>query len=266
MTTARISGPSKRMVEPKSCLHQAAVARGIRPRREAARVRGAHRDPDLLERAPVIRRPSVTEEPAAVRLLEREIHLEPAPVRTSRVAPTSLVAVDAEPTPEIGRMRRTPPRLVGAMPPAPFELMEPREGASGQQARGVRRRVAIHHRQPVLRVQAEPSDVAPPEGCRPQLPARGRLPRFRHGDGRARAGGSGWSDFAGFRGRSRSGQACEREQEPAGQDGAPQWSYLPVDCKSEAERAGKRPGRAPLGAAYAIVVPRVATAGTLVRS
>jgi hypothetical protein len=40
---------------------------------------------------------------------------------------------------------------------------------------------------------------------------------------------------------------------------------LEVDCKSEAERAGRRPRRAPLGAAYAIVAPRVATEGTLVR-
>jgi hypothetical protein len=40
---------------------------------------------------------------------------------------------------------------------------------------------------------------------------------------------------------------------------------LVVDCKSEAERAGRRPGRAPLGAAYAIVAPRVATDDTLVR-
>ena len=38
-----------------------------------------------------------------------------------------------------------------------------------------------------------------------------------------------------------------------------------VDCKSEAERAGDALGRAPLGAAYAIVPPRVATASTLVR-
>src|SRR5213076_632192 len=40
---------------------------------------------------------------------------------------------------------------------------------------------------------------------------------------------------------------------------------LVVDCKSEAERAGIRPWRAPLGAAYAIVAPRVATGSTLVR-
>ena len=33
-----------------------------------------------------------------------------------------------------------------------------------------------------------------------------------------------------------------------------------VDCKSEAERAGRRPGRAPLGAAYAIGVTTVTVA------
>src|SRR5690242_20722960 len=37
--------------------------------------------------------------------------------------------------------------------------------------------------------------------------------------------------------------------------------FLPkVDCKSEAERAGIRPGRAPLGAAYAIGLARVTVA------
>src|SRR5215471_13918762 len=66
--------------------------------------------------------------------------------------------------------------------------------------------------------------------------------------------------------RCRSGNACEREQQPAGQYGTPQFvNPLVVDCKSEAERAERRPGRAPLGAAYAIVVPRVATDATLVR-
>jgi TRAP-type mannitol/chloroaromatic compound transport system substrate-binding protein len=38
-----------------------------------------------------------------------------------------------------------------------------------------------------------------------------------------------------------------------------------VDCKSEAERAGYALKRAPLGAAYAIVVSRVAAVVTLVR-
>src|SRR4029077_12594739 len=106
MTTTRISGPSKRMVERKNALVRAAVACGIRPRGEAAGVRGAHGDPDLLERAPVIRRALVAEEPAAVGALERVIHLEAAPVRAAGIRPASFVAVDAHPVPELGRVVR----------------------------------------------------------------------------------------------------------------------------------------------------------------
>src|SRR5256885_1781355 len=84
MTTARVSGPSKGVTEPKIDLQHAAVLRRVRPRREAATARGTDRDPDLLEWAPVVGGALVLQQPAAVRLLETEIHLEAAPVRAAR--------------------------------------------------------------------------------------------------------------------------------------------------------------------------------------
>src|SRR5215475_1552419 len=97
-------------------------------------MRGAHCDPDLLERAPVIRRSLVAEEPAPVLLLEGEIHLQAAPVRATRVAPAPLVAVDAEPVPQQGRVLRPPPGAVSSMLPAPGDLTEPRGRVGGQRA------------------------------------------------------------------------------------------------------------------------------------
>src|SRR2546421_8349804 len=102
MTTARIAGRRRGCIGAKNALSQAAVMRRVRPRREAARAGGAHRNPDLLERAPVIRRPLVPQEPAAVRRLEGEIHLQAAPVRPAGIPPASLVVVDAEPPREMG--------------------------------------------------------------------------------------------------------------------------------------------------------------------
>src|SRR5579862_2456230 len=122
MTTARISGPSKRMVERENGSVQAAITGRIRPRRETAGVRGTHGDPDLLERAPVVGGAQVTQQPAAVRLLEGEIHLEAAPVGAAGIHPASLVAVDAHPVPELGRVLRVPPRRVRSMSPAPCEV------------------------------------------------------------------------------------------------------------------------------------------------
>src|SRR5512133_3934779 len=127
MTTARSHGPSNIRVSREKALVRAAVTRCVRPRRKAPRARRAHRDPDLLERAPVIRRALVTEEPAAVRLLEREVHLEAAPVRAAGIGPAALVAVNAEQGLVIRGVRRVPPRAVRAVPPAPNELPEPRE-------------------------------------------------------------------------------------------------------------------------------------------
>src|SRR5690348_12611209 len=97
MTTARRSEPSKRLVMRDPRLVDAAETRGVRPGREAARVRCPDGGPDLLERAPVIRRPFVPQQPAAVGGLEAEIHLQPAPVRAGRIRPAALVVVDAHP-------------------------------------------------------------------------------------------------------------------------------------------------------------------------
>src|SRR5215471_6107970 len=109
---------------------------------------GANRRPDLLERAPVIRRALVAEEPAAVGLLEPDVHLEPAVVGSARIRPTALVAVDAEPVAEIWRVRRPQPRPMGAVPPAPFCSEEPRYRACSERARHVPGWTPAHHRQP----------------------------------------------------------------------------------------------------------------------
>src|SRR5881227_200904 len=201
MTTTRISGPSKvRMSRGKRLVH-AAVTSSARPRREAAGVRGAHRHPDLLERAPVVRRALVAEEPAAVRLLEREVHLQPSPVGAAGIGPAALVAVDAEPGPEIRWVVRAPPRSVCDVPPTPLQPPQPPERASGERASGkrardVRRRAAAHDRQPVPRTAAEAPDVAPPGGCRPQFPARGSRLGLGRGDRGAGAWRGAWTAFA----------------------------------------------------------------------
>jgi hypothetical protein len=184
----------------------------------------------------------VAEEPAAVGRLEREVHLEPSPVRAARVGPASLVAVDAEPAAEPRRMLRMPPRPVRAVPPVPCE--PPQAGERGRRGRASgerprfalarRRRAPAHDREPVACGCAIPTDVAPPSPCRPQLPARRPLRRGGRGAGRGcgrgsrarlvvvRAGG----------GRCRSGHACEREQQPAGEDRAPQNVDLPGSIAS----------------------------------
>src|SRR5436190_4401533 len=132
----------------EKALVRAAVTRRVRPRRKATRACRAYRDPDLLERAPVIRRAFVTEQPATVGLLEREVHLQAAPVGATRIGPAALVVVDASPSPQVRWVRRVPPRAVRAVPPAPDDLPEPRERARGRRARDVGR-VPVHHRQPV---------------------------------------------------------------------------------------------------------------------
>src|SRR6476620_2610415 len=136
MTTARSHGPSKCLTSREV---RAAVARRVRPGGKAPCARRAYTNPDLLERAPVIRRALVAEEPAAVRLLEREVHLEAAPVRAAGIGPAALVVVDAIPGPQVRRVRRVPPRAVRAVPPAPDELPEPPEGACRRRARDVGR-------------------------------------------------------------------------------------------------------------------------------
>src|SRR5689334_17428486 len=154
-------------MQEKTLVHAAATRR-VRPRRKPPRACGAYRDPYLLECAPVVRRALVGEEPAPVGLLEREIHLEPAPVRAAGIGPAALVTVNAEPGLKIGRVGGLPPRVVRAMPPTPFDPMQPRERARGEPPRVGGRRATVHHRQPVPRIPAKATDVAPPHGCRPE--------------------------------------------------------------------------------------------------
>src|SRR5215467_4228525 len=163
--------------EQGETLIQTAVTRRVRPRRVTAGVRGSHRDPDLLEWAPVIGRSLVVEEPGAVGLLEGEVHLEPAPVRAAGIGPAALVTVDAEPVREARRMVRVPPRLMRTVLPAPGDALEPRERPIGERARGARRRAAEHHRLPVPHVRLRAANVASPTGCSPQFPTRRRVPR-----------------------------------------------------------------------------------------
>src|SRR6476646_9549451 len=131
LTTARIGGPSKGVTEPK-LLEHAAVLRRVRPRREASTARGTDGDPDLLECAPVVGGALVSQQPAAVPLLEAEVHLEAAPVRAARVRPAPLVVVDAEPRVELRRMVRSPPGRVFALSPGVREPAEPCDRAQGR--------------------------------------------------------------------------------------------------------------------------------------
>lgn len=262
MTTARVSGPSKEHGQAKKTLTHAAVIRGIRPRREAPSVRGTHGNPDLLERAPVVGGALVLEEPAPVRRLERKVHLEAAPVRAARVRPAPLIVMDAEPRVEPRRMVCPPPDRVLSPAPCVREVSEPweraRRGACGEHAHDAGGRAAADHRQPTPGAGPEASNVAVPVGdcSQPRTPA-GHAGR-RRGDGRGRrrcrarraltlfaAGGSRG-------GCGRSGQACEREQQPAGQDGAPQCVTSPGRLQVGGRAGGKNAlKRAPLGAAYA---------------
>jgi hypothetical protein len=250
MTTARIAGRRKALMSRERRLHHAAVPRRIRPRREAAATRCAHRDPDLLEGAPVVCRPLVAEEPASVVLLEREVHLEAAPVGAPGIGPASLVAMDAEPGAELGWVLRLPPGLVGPVLPSPGEVPQPRERARCERPRPACRRAAADHRDPVPRVGAEPADMAPPGGCRLDFPAGRRLPGDPRAGGRAcgRSRARAWTGTSAVcrpcGGRRRSGHACEREQEPAGEDGAPQFRNLPVRLQVGGRAGGKVPSEA----------------------
>jgi hypothetical protein len=157
-----------------------------------------------------------------------------------------------------------PPGCVLPVPPLPRQLPEPRDRVCGERARAGSGRPTMDHGQPAPCAASGAPDMPAPVGDR----SRFRMARSRRGDRcaccRARCRRAAGRRAAG--GRCRSGHACEREQEPAGEDRAPQcltpsWSI----ASRRPNGRDLRPGRAPLGAAYAIVVPRVATAATLVR-
>src|SRR5438477_13035968 len=117
-----LAGRQKRHEQEKKGLCHAAVARRVRPRREAAHAPGADGNPDLLERAPVVRRPLVAEEPASVGRLEGEVHLQAAPIGRAGIRPAPLVVMDADPSAQLGWMVRAPPGPVLPAMPAPREL------------------------------------------------------------------------------------------------------------------------------------------------
>src|SRR5437764_8837415 len=102
---------------------ETAEPRRVRPRPETPALARLLRRPDLLERGPVVGRSLQSIEPAPVSLLEREAHLEPAPVRRAGVAPASLVAVDAEPVAQVRRAKRAPVCRPG--PPLPEQDRPP---------------------------------------------------------------------------------------------------------------------------------------------
>src|SRR4051812_25745678 len=89
---------------------QTAEPRSIRPGPETPASEGSFRRPDLLERRPVVGRALVPEEPGSVMALERDAHLQAAPVGVAGVRPAPLVAVDAEPIPQVRRVLGPNPR------------------------------------------------------------------------------------------------------------------------------------------------------------
>src|SRR5436190_7345554 len=92
---------------------QAADPRSARPGIEPPAPGGFFGDPDLLERRPVVGRPFRAQQPAAVALLEAEVHLEPAEVRASAVRPARLVPMDTKPRCQVRRAMRPATGLRG---------------------------------------------------------------------------------------------------------------------------------------------------------
>src|SRR6266568_2420624 len=101
---------------------QATEPRGVRPGPKTPASERILGRPDLLERRPVIRRALVEVEPRAVGALEAEVHLQAAVVRGTRIGPAPLVAVDAEPLPQMRRMLGPETRRVRAPEPEPDRL------------------------------------------------------------------------------------------------------------------------------------------------
>src|SRR5581483_5166014 len=91
---------------------QSAHPRGVRPGPEAPAPGGFFCSPDLLQGRPVVGRPLRPQEPGCVRVLEAEVHLQPAVVGATGVGPAPLVMVDAE---ELPQMRRVLGPDVGRM-------------------------------------------------------------------------------------------------------------------------------------------------------
>src|SRR4051812_36141379 len=107
------------------CSDEAAVPRRVRPGIETPARGRLFRDPDLLERRPVVGRPLRPEQPAAVRGLEPVVHLQPAPEGCAGIGPAALEAVDAHERRVVRRVLRLPPRRAGKPLPAGERLPGP---------------------------------------------------------------------------------------------------------------------------------------------
>ena len=223
----------------------------VRPRREAADVRGAHGDPDLLERAPAIRRSLVTEEPAAVRSPGTRGPSggrpstgrsdRPSCLRNGGCRASHRAWAGASPAPTSRCARcckcRASSRSRGSELECAASLRDAVAGGrpciTVNQWRVSARKRRIWRRQARAARISQRDSAFPGSVVVPAVVAMVVLVLVVGAFG-ATAGSC----------RSSSGHACEREQEPAGQDRAPQFETSWVDCKSEAERAGRLRPRA----------------------
>src|SRR4029453_14645578 len=131
---------------------------------EAARLVGALGDPHLLERRPVVGRTPRAQERPAVGRLELAVHLQPAVVRSARVGPGGLGAVDAEPLRLVRRGQRLELRAHGALSPEIHDPLPVGEAANGLGAGGVGGARALHHLLPPPRLGAMAVDLSEQAG------------------------------------------------------------------------------------------------------
>jgi hypothetical protein len=177
----------------------------------------------------VVGRALVPEQPAAVGLLEAEIHLEAAPVWAARIRPAPLVVVDAEPRVEPRWMVRPPPHRVLSLPPGVGEPPQPDDrglrGPHRKQAHGPRRRTAANDGHPAPGAGPVVPDMTVPAGDDSRRGVRAARPGLRRRESRGRGG----------RGRRCGGtRRAVSATQPGGAIALPPQ----VDSKSEAERAG----------------------------
>ena len=141
-------------------------------------------------------------------------------------------------------MVRAPPRSVLTASPRSCELPKPLERTGGRPVGRARGWAPVHHRQPAPRARTKVLDMTAKACDSQRLRARRAGVRRRDGSRRpARAGAWTWISVCvqPRGGRCRSGHACEREQEPAGQDGAPQCLTSPGRLQVGGRAGGKAP-------------------------
>src|SRR5665647_2123629 len=152
---------------PRKPLEQAAEPRGVRPGPETPARERFLRRPDLLERRPVVGRSLAGVEPAAVALLEAEVHLEPAVVRRAGVRPAGLVVVDAEELAQMGRVLGASVRLRRPLPPLLGCPLDGGRSELGEPASAGRRQWSAHQALPVPGLLLKARDLAAVVGERP---------------------------------------------------------------------------------------------------